>query len=111
MTGPLYFEDVAVGQVFTTGTHTMTAERIKSFGAEFDPQPQHLNEASAARSPFGELVASGFHTASATLNLMIVAGGPELGRRARHRPRRVAMAAPGAAGRRPAGADRGDRAA
>ena len=39
-----YFEDYAVGQKFGTGTVTVTAERIKSFAREFDPQPFHTDE-------------------------------------------------------------------
>ncbi len=75
MTEPFFFEDVEVGQRFATATATITAERIKSFGAEFDPQPQHLSEATARDTPFGELVASGWHTGSLSLSLMI-RGGP-----------------------------------
>ena len=39
----LYLEDLAVGQRFTTGTHVMTAEAIKAFARQFDPQPFHLD--------------------------------------------------------------------
>lgn len=76
MTNGLYFEDAHVGQVFTSGTQAVTAERIKSFGAEFDPQPQHLDEETAKTSPFGELVASGWHTGAVTLGLMIRGRAP-----------------------------------
>jgi acyl dehydratase/ribonuclease HI len=75
----LYLDDMRVGQKFTAGTYRMTEERIKSFAAEFDPQPFHLDEAAARRSVFQGLAASGWHTASATMRLIVnamhLAGG------------------------------------
>ena len=65
----LYFDDFHVGQRFTSREMTMTRERIVQFGEEFDPQPQHLNEDDAAKSNFGMLIASGWHTAAATMRL------------------------------------------
>lgn len=49
----------------------MTAERIKSFGAEFDPQPFHLDEAAADKSFFAGLAASGWHTAAIVMRLIV----------------------------------------
>jgi acyl dehydratase len=65
-----YLEDLSVGQQFTSPPHTLTAEAIKAFAGQFDPQPFHLDEASAASSFFGELVASGWHTAAITMRLL-----------------------------------------
>jgi acyl dehydratase len=59
MTTPLYFEDLAVGQTYGTGTVTAEAEKLKGFASEFDPQPFHLDEDAARGSHFGVLVASG----------------------------------------------------
>ena len=73
-----YFEDLHVGQVFTAGPIVMTAERIKAFGAEFDPQPAHVDETLAASSIFGELVASGWHTAAVTMRLLIDGASPRV---------------------------------
>ena len=74
-----YLEELSVGQRFSAGTYRMTEERIKSFAAEFDPQPFHLDEAAARQSVFKGLAASGWHTASATMRLMVdalhLAGG------------------------------------
>jgi acyl dehydratase len=75
-----YFEDLQVGQRFTSGTHRMDAAQIVAFAREFDPQPFHLDEAAAARSLFGGLVASGWHTAAITMRLLVdgelqIAGG------------------------------------
>jgi acyl dehydratase len=76
----MYLEDLTVGQVFHSGTAAVEPERLKAFAAEFDPQPFHLDEAAAANSLFGGLVASGWHTAALTMRLMIesdfrIAGG------------------------------------
>jgi acyl dehydratase len=47
----LYLDDLHVGQRFTSGEYEMTAEKIKAFAAEFDPQPFHLDESSTASQP------------------------------------------------------------
>jgi acyl dehydratase len=71
MIAPLYFEDLAVGQMFVTGTVTVELEEVKAFAAKFDPQPFHLDEDAARGSPFGGLVASGWHTAALTMRLLV----------------------------------------
>jgi len=70
----LYLEDFAVGQRFLSGTHAIDAEQIKAFGARFDPQPFHLDEAAAQSSFFQGLAASGWHTASITMSLLVKSG-------------------------------------
>jgi acyl dehydratase len=67
----LYLDDLRVGQRFKTGSYRMDEERLKSFAAEFDPQPFHLDEASAQGSIFRGLAASGWHTAAATMRLIV----------------------------------------
>ena len=47
-----YFEDFAVGQTFGLGRRRIDAERIKSFAAEFDPQPFHLDDEAARATMF-----------------------------------------------------------
>jgi acyl dehydratase len=71
MNTPLYFEDLAVGQTFGTGTITVESGAVKAFAAEFDPQPFHLDEDAARASFFGGLVASGWHTAALTMRLLV----------------------------------------
>ena len=66
-----YLEDFAPGQTFTSPPLRVEAERIKSFAAEFDPQPFHLDEASARGTIFGGLAASGWHTAAMTMRLLV----------------------------------------
>jgi acyl dehydratase len=66
-----YLEDFAVGQTFRSGRLQIDRERIKTFGAEFDPQPFHLDEDAARDSIFGGLAASGWHTAAVTMRLLV----------------------------------------
>ncbi len=66
MTGR-YLEEFAKGQKFASGQLKVDRERIKSFAAEFDPQPFHLNEEAARGSVFKGLAASGWHTAAMTI--------------------------------------------
>jgi acyl dehydratase len=55
----LFFDDLAVGDTFTSATHTLTVDDIKRFAAEFDPQPFHLDDMAAGQTIFGGLAASG----------------------------------------------------
>jgi acyl dehydratase len=66
-----YFEDLQIGARIDLGSHHFTAEEIKAFAARYDPQPFHLDDAAATRSHFGRLCASGWHTASVWMRLMI----------------------------------------
>jgi len=66
-----YLEDFAVGQTFGSGRLRIEEERIKSFAAEFDPQPFHLDPASAQHTIFRGLAASGWHTAAVTMRLLV----------------------------------------
>ena len=75
----LYLEDFVVGARFTSGTHTLDADQIKTFARQFDPQPFHLDEEAASHSFFGGLVASGWHTAAITMSLLVKSGMPIAG--------------------------------
>jgi acyl dehydratase len=66
-----FFEDIALGERAELGAHTFSADDIKRFARKYDPQPFHLDEAAAARSHFGALCASGWHTASVWMRLMV----------------------------------------
>ena len=79
MADRLYLEDLTVGQRFVSAGRAMTAETIKAFAAEFDPQPFHLDEAAAEASLFGGLAASGWHTAALTMRLLVDGGLPLAG--------------------------------
>jgi acyl dehydratase len=69
----LHWEDFIAGQVAEYGPQTVTAEDIKAFAAEFDPQPMHLDEEAARHSLVGGLCASGWHTCA--IMMRIVADG------------------------------------
>ena len=57
-----YFEDMRVGERTELGSHTFTADEIKTFAHRYDPQRFHIDDDAAARSHFGALCASGWHT-------------------------------------------------
>jgi acyl dehydratase len=76
---PLHFEDLPIGFRFATGEASVSTEDIKGFAASFDPQPFHLDESAARSSLFGELVASGWHTAAITMRLLVTSGLPVAG--------------------------------
>ncbi len=75
----LYLEDLRVGQRHVSGTCAVTAQAIKRFAAEYDPQPFHSDEDAARATLFGGLVASGWHTAAISMRLNVdalpLAGG------------------------------------
>jgi acyl dehydratase len=64
-----YLEDFEAGQTFQSEHICIDVDRIKSFAAEFDPQPFHLNEKAATGSIFRGLVTSGWHTTAITMKL------------------------------------------
>ena len=66
-----YLDDFAVGQTFGSRRMRIDEDRIKSFAAEFDPQPFHLDDKAAHGSIFGGLAASGWHTAAMTMRLLV----------------------------------------
>ena len=67
-----YLEDFAVGQTYGgAGRIKVDVQRVKSFAAEFDPQPFHLDEEAARGSIFRGLAASGWHTAAMTMRLLV----------------------------------------
>jgi acyl dehydratase len=68
--GRLLFDDIAVGLVLSAQEpYEVTAEEIVEVAGRWDPQPFHLDEAAAAASHFGGLVASGLHTIAASIAL------------------------------------------
>lgn len=75
----LYLEDLAVGQRFRSDSLRIDAAAIKTFAAEYDPQPFHLDETAAKASLFGGLAASGWHTAALSMGLLVRSGLPIAG--------------------------------
>ena len=69
-----FFEDLEIGARRELGSFTFTAEAIKKFAAQFDPQAFHLDEEAGRRSLFGGLAASGWHVGSVCMKLLVADG-------------------------------------
>ena len=65
-----YWEDFTPGWVYESPPRLLTAQQIMAFGREYDPQSYHTDEEAAKSSPFGGLIASGWHTCSVAMRLM-----------------------------------------
>jgi len=63
----LYFEDLQEGAETDFGTYAVTREEVLEFARKYDPQPFHLSDEAAAKTHFGRLSASGWHTAAMTM--------------------------------------------
>jgi acyl dehydratase len=70
----MYFDDLRVGDRFSSRTYPVDEAAIIGFAREFDPQPFHLDPDAAKRSLFGGLVASGWHIAAITMRLIVTDG-------------------------------------
>jgi acyl dehydratase len=66
-----WFDDFVLGMRFKSRDKKVTREDIKRFASEFDPQPYHLDEAAAERTPLKGLAASGWHTAAIAMRLAV----------------------------------------
>src|SRR3954464_14813906 len=88
-----FFEDLEIGARREVGSFTFTAEAIKKFAAQFDPQRFHLDEEEGRKSLFGGLAASGWHVGSVCMKLL-VADGQRLAGEARARSEEVAVWGP-----------------
>jgi acyl dehydratase len=69
-----FFEDIEIGQRRELGSFTFTAELIKRFATQFDPQRFHLDEEEGRKSLFGGLAASGWHVGSVCMKLLVADG-------------------------------------
>ena len=69
-----FFEDIEIGQRRELGSFTFTAELIKKFARQFDPQRFHLDEEEGRKSLFGGLAASGWHVGSVCMKLLVADG-------------------------------------
>jgi acyl dehydratase len=66
-----WFDDLTLGMRFKSREKLVTREEIKRFASEFDPQPYHLDEAAAEKTPLKGLAASGWHTAAIAMWLTV----------------------------------------
>jgi acyl dehydratase len=63
----IYFEDLEIGAQTYFGSYEVTREEVLDFARKYDPQPFHLSDEAAARTHFGRLAASGWHTCAMTM--------------------------------------------
>ncbi len=66
-----YYEDVVVGERASYGRYDVTREEVIEFASKYDPQPFHLSDEEAAKTHFGRLSASGWHTAAMAMRMMV----------------------------------------
>ena len=66
-----YFDDLNIGDRIDTGSHTFTEEAIVAFAKQFDPQPFHVDPEAAKAYIYGGVIASGWHTASVVMRLIV----------------------------------------
>jgi acyl dehydratase len=88
-----FFEDIEIGQRRDVGSFTFTADAIKKFAGQFDPQRFHLDEEEGRKSLFGGLAASGWHVGSVCMKLLVT-DGQRLAREALARGEQVAAWGP-----------------
>lgn len=70
-----YFEDLNVGDLWTSRELLITEEDIIDYARKYDPQPMHIDPIAAASGPHGGIIASGWHITALSLKLFIEAGG------------------------------------
>jgi acyl dehydratase len=66
-----YFEDFRPGEVVEFGPVTVTAADIVEFAQRYDPQPFHLDAEAGAATPYGGLIASGWHTVAVYMGMFV----------------------------------------
>ena len=66
-----YWEDLEVGQKQRFGAYQVTREEVLEFAGKYDPQPFHLSDEAAAKTHFGRLAASGWHTCAMTMAMLV----------------------------------------
>lgn len=66
-----YFEDLETGGVERFGSYAVTRDEVIDFASKYDPQPFHLDDDSAAKTHFGRISASGWHTCAMTMAMLV----------------------------------------
>ena len=77
-----YFEDFFAGQEIALGSRTVSEAEIIAFATQFDPQPFHVDHDVAAKSIYGAVIASGWHTCSMMMRMVVdglMAGSSSMG--------------------------------
>jgi acyl dehydratase len=63
----IYFEDLEIGAETYFGSYEVTRDEVLEFARKYDPQPFHLSDEEAAKTHFGRIAASGWHTCAMTM--------------------------------------------
>ena len=66
-----YFDDFVPGRELELGSRTVTEDEIIAFAQQFDPQPFHVDKEAAAKSIYGGVIASGWHTCAMMMRMVI----------------------------------------
>lgn len=66
-----YLEDLEVGQKASFGSYPVTREEVLEFAGKYDAQPFHLSDEAAAKTHFGRIAASGWHTCAMTMSMIV----------------------------------------
>lgn len=69
--GLVYFEDLVVGATASFGRYEVTREEVIEFASKYDPQPFHLSDEAAAKTHFGQISASGWHTCAMVMRMLV----------------------------------------
>lgn len=67
----IYFEDMEVGHRQAFGCYEVTREEVLAFASSYDPQAFHLDDDAAAKTYFGRVSASGWHTCAMTMRMLV----------------------------------------
>lgn len=67
----IWFDDLQVGDTVRFGHYEVTREEVVEFASKYDPQPFHMDDEAAARSIFGKVAASGWHTTAMTMRMQV----------------------------------------
>jgi acyl dehydratase len=67
----LHFEDIVPGTKSAFGRYVVTREEVIEFASKYDPQPFHLSDEEAAKTHFGRVAASGWHTTAMMMRMLV----------------------------------------
>ncbi len=67
----IYYEDLIIGAISRFGAYAVTREEVIAFASKYDPQPFHLSDEAAAQTHFGRISASGWHTCSMVMSMVV----------------------------------------
>lgn len=67
----IHYEDIKVGARQSFGNYAVTREEVVEYAAKYDPQPFHLDDEAAAKTYFGRLSASGWHSCAMTMRMLV----------------------------------------